>query len=516
MRPPLPDVGGKRLLMTNDAISHFMLFDYPMTPAALRDEVRALAGTDIGIFQWCIGTPLTARHASTAIETRGAQGGEYESYVYWHLTKNFLHLIETGHDPLRLVCEEGHGCGMQVWGSQRMNDRHHMYGLPDTWALVSPFIKEHPECVLADGGMNWLRAELQDRVFEHLREVAENYDVDGLDLDYTRIPPFFAAENAAAGREAMTAFVRRTREMLDAAGAKKGKRLGLSAQCYAQDPIVSSLTENWNDGLDLRRWAKEGLLDILIAHYRSKSAFEPDVSEWLEAVRGTPCQLYAGPGKPARRHCAATGALRFYTLEEHRAIAANLHRQGVDGISFYDYMHHGSFDMRPFREMGKPEALRFANKVYVAQVDLPLEIGCSATGGEGATRLQFSDDVPAAIAAGHHPRARFVLNVRDLPQPEDLRVFLNGREIGSPGREAIPTTRFRAVEYDEDLPWFHLELSVDPTLLRVGWNDVRFALSPRHQDLRAPCRVMKVDLEIRYTDDRPCFGAFDRDRGEHI
>jgi hypothetical protein len=507
----------KRLLMTNDAISHFCLFRAPMDPEQFRQEIRALAGTHIGIFQWCIGTPLTARHESEVLEVRGTQGRAYENYVNWQIHANLLHLIRTGNDPLRIVCEEGHRAGMQVWGSQRMNDRHHTYDIADTWCLVSPFCEEHPEALLPDGALNWLRPEVHERVLGHFREVAENYDVEGIDLDYTRIPPFFNPDEIVKGREAMTEFVRRARAVLDQVGAKKGKRLGLSAQLYAQDPLENSVETAYNYGCDVRRWAREGLIDILIGHYRSKMAYEPDVSNWLAAVEGTSCKLYAGPGKPRERHCSMRlGLTRFITHEEHRAIAAHLHAQGVDGISFYDYMHHGSFDLRPFYEMGDPEVLRFANKLYVAQKELPLDLGCSATGGAASTMLRFSDDLEAARERGYNPRTRLLLNVPNLPEPQDVRVFLNGRDIGSPAREKLPAFPFRDMEYEEDMAWWHLELPFDCSLLRLGMNEVRFVLSPRYEELRAPCKVMKLDLEIRYSDESARYGEWARFTGHGV
>ena len=84
---------------------------------------------------------------------------------------------------------------------------------------------------------DWNKPEIAAQNLAFLREVAENYDVDGLDLDYTRIGPYFNAGEEAQGRETMNQHVRDVRAMLDEVGRKKGKYLGLSAQLYNRDSI---------------------------------------------------------------------------------------------------------------------------------------------------------------------------------------------------------------------------------------------------------------------------------------
>ena len=492
----------KPLLMTCDGLSFLGgwkdQYEYPITPEAVLAEVKALAGSHVGIFQWCIGS-TTAFFDSRVLEIWGSSEHQHKRFSNWQLAKNLRHLIESGNDPLRIVCEEGHSGGMQVWGSRRMNDRHHTYKHIDP--PQSDYYRENPELRLPDGSYNWARSEVRELSLAFMRDVAERYDVDGIDLDYTRSPGFFAPDDVDEGRPLMTEFVRDMRSMLDEVGEKKGNRLGLSAQVYAHDPERRSVQDAYGYGLDLRQWASEGLIDILIGHYRSKACFEPDITEWKEVVEGTNCRLYAGPGKPIRRYVSAPGNARWHTLEEHRAIAAHLYDQGADGVSFYDYMmrEEQGFDVRHLvKDLGGPDEIRFKDKVYVAQVDLPLELGNSATGGEAKTELRFSDDLEVAARYGCHPRIRLLLNIQNVPNLEDVAVFLNGESLGSPVRESVPRMPFRGFEHPEDCPWWHLELAVDPGRMRRGMNELRFVLSPRYPNLHASVQVMKIDLEVTY------------------
>ena len=106
----------------------------------------------------------------------------------------------------------------------------------------------------------------------------------------------------------MNQHVRDVRAMLDEVGEKKGKYLGLSAQLYSRDSIwkekgleltpeagraevhesqEDDIECHFAEGLDVRTWIQEGLLDVLIAHCRTISFYEMDISAWRRAVEGT-------------------------------------------------------------------------------------------------------------------------------------------------------------------------------------------------------------------------------------
>ena len=52
-------------------------------------------------------------------------------------------------------------------------------------------------------------------------------------------------------------------------------------------------------------------------------------------------------------------------------------------------------------ELGDPERLRYANKVYVYQLALPLELGYRSEGGTAEMEIDVPDDLGAASAAGY-------------------------------------------------------------------------------------------------------------------
>jgi len=125
--------------------------------------------------------------------------------------------------------------------------------------------------------------------------------------------------------EYTTALLRELRATLDDVVRRKGRRLGIAVHA------MNSLRNNLYFGLDVVRWAKEGLVDHLVLHpcpsveAVENGAVTPDaLVEVTDALRGTGVRVYADlyprrnpPEKIARK-----------VLEYYRA--------GVDGISFWD------------------------------------------------------------------------------------------------------------------------------------------------------------------------------------
>ena len=366
--------------------------------------------------------------------------------------------VEAGVDPMAVFVDECHGCGMQAWGSSRMNDGHHTYRVLEYDKYQTQFYKDHPKLRLkwkrdaqVSPKYDWNKPEIAAQNLAFLREVAENYDIDGLDLDYTRIPPYFNQGEEEQGRQTMNQHLRDVRAMLDQVGRQKGRRLGLSAQLYQRDSlwkeegpelrnegtsneqnvgesVEDDIRVHFDGGLDVRTWVQEGLLDILNAHCRTTSLYEMDIAAWKQVVAGTDCRLVAGPGKPGFFKFQRSGLIDGYPAHltqhlEHRALAHRLYEQGADGISFYDYViRHFELQWELFRELGDPERLRQANKTYVFQLALPLDLGLRSQGHTARMQIDVPEDPAAA-------RTRLLLNITELVGPDDIELQVNGEKV---------------------------------------------------------------------------------------
>ena len=501
----------RRILTTYQGLDS--LSAYPVTPEEYVAKIDYLAGTQVGVLQWCLGA-VVAFFDSRVVESWGTRQIDYDfehGFTHWLQASNLQHLIRTGNDPLRIVVERGHARGMQVWGSHRMNDAHHTY--PGGEGLQSQFYIDHPELRLPTVPANqtlavydWCRPAVLGQNLAFLTDVAERYDVDGIDLDFSRGGMQFSSGDTKYRQEVVGGHVRNLRRMLDRVGKKKGRRIGLSVQFYCFDPMnpqtfdrtpwKGNIQSMYDGGADVRGWAREGLIDILVGQCRSASLYELEMGDWVKAVEGTDCLMMAGPGKPSRKKLAWEG---LTTAEEHRAIAHRLYEQGADGIAFYDYMHHGPFDLTPFRELSDPEGLRTKTKTYLYQLDLPRDVGDLSAGGGAEVEVDVADDVAGAQREGHRVAARLRLNVSHINAPGDVRCFWNGTEMRLQREAGMGHREGRL--YKGDTPQWHLEAFPEAGLIRKGRNRVRVETLARYPRLKVRCELRRLELRVVYDEE---------------
>ncbi len=210
-----------------------------------------------------------------------------------------------GYDPLAFAIEETHRRGMELHAwvvsvpafklevARRMGNR----------SLLST----HPELLRKHEGMYYLDPALPQSsqyLASICQEIASNYDVDGIHLDYIRYP-----ENAAKfpdglsyaktakgqskaqwRRDNITRMVRAVHDAVR--GVKPWVKLSSSPVGKYKDTRRSS-SKGWNcyDAVyqDPKAWLREGLQDMLFPMmYFTGQHFYPFVADWQEDTDGRP------------------------------------------------------------------------------------------------------------------------------------------------------------------------------------------------------------------------------------
>jgi hypothetical protein len=203
------------------------------------------------------------------------------------------------------------------------------------------------------------RAEIRDLARRTIAEVAANYDLDGIELDFWRHPVFFRATAAElpvgdVERALMTALLRDIRRDLDAASRRRGRALLLSVK------TPDSVAYCREIGLDLERWLADGLVDF----YVPGGYFQ--LNHWTESValaRRHGVNLYACLAESRVRDEA--GKAGRASLESLRARALSAWAAGVDGIQMFNHFNPSS---PLWRELGDPALLRMLPKTYFVSV----------------------------------------------------------------------------------------------------------------------------------------------------
>lgn len=332
----------------------------PTLDGFLPVRLAPLAGTQVDtiIFDTTSGTFNRFAHDTKVAEPFLVREGRY--------AHNILpaHLA-AGTDPLRVVVAHARRTGQEVFWTMRMNDTHDA----SNPLLIPQLKRDHPEYLFGTKTKPPLRGTwsavdyglpvIRDLARRTIAEVANHYDIDGIELDFWRHPAFFrkTANAQPVGdeeRALMTALIRDVRADLDAAGRRRGKPLLLAVKTPDSVDYCADL------GLDLERWFSEGLADF----YIPGGYFQ--ISPWSDSValaRRHGLKIYACLAE--NRIKDAEGHRERASLEALRGRAFAAWAAGVDGIELFNH-----FDPKAphWREVGDPAVLRPLPKIYFASV----------------------------------------------------------------------------------------------------------------------------------------------------
>ncbi len=190
-----------------------------------------------------------------------------------------------------------------------------------------PLKVQHPDWVLPTSwwphGMWNLASEgLQAHKVAILRELAECYDLDGVQIDFSRHIPCLPLGRQWELRDQVTNFMRKVRLMLQEVAQKRGRPLLLAAK------VPQTLAGCGVDGFDLAAWARQKLVDVLTLGSRT---MDVDV-EGIRASVGPEVQL-----QPCFDDHHATDGYRYAPSEYLRGIFANHWQRGADSVATFNW-----------------------------------------------------------------------------------------------------------------------------------------------------------------------------------
>ena len=274
----------------------------------------------------------------------------------------FGQFILDGGDIVQIFIDRCHQRQQAAFISFRMNDAHNKEfsdprpGEKPTGSLsmsVTKFYVDHPEYRLKPGSLrgadliqNWAVPEVRAQKFVLIRELCENYDLDGLELDFLRFYGYFRLEETTLEqRQAiMTSFVREVRQLLDQT-TRNGKRRWLCARVPCHLPALDVL------GLDLKSLVAAGL-DMVNASEHYFTTQQHDLAAIRTQTQGATlyfelCHTIWKGDKVAKGYDVFP--FRRATREHLHTSAHLAYARGADGISLFNfayYRQHGHGDGR--------------------------------------------------------------------------------------------------------------------------------------------------------------------------
>jgi D-amino peptidase len=267
--------------------------------------------------------------------------------------KGIRGLRSEGTDSLRVVTEHMHSKGIEVLAAVRMGDTHHS-SLDSDNPLVSQFALDNPQFIILqpDGRKNETALDYSHReVREHrmaiMREIAEAYDVDGLELNFVRWAKHFPNDQGYDKAPILTKYLGEIRAMLDAAAMRRGRdRLTLGVR------VPESINTCWLAGIDIASWIKSGWLDYVVVCTYNNTDPQTPIEQFARLSRPAGVETFVlmgnlmapgdnGPPVISNKRVFVPGRGNGYNSmslspAEARAAAANYYAWGADGIAFWN------------------------------------------------------------------------------------------------------------------------------------------------------------------------------------
>ena len=448
--------------------------------------------------------------------------GGYINEPVWDYPQERIKVL--GPDPLCRVVDFARANNFEFFLSIRMNDLHCSFSAGPAWwpkyrlqnsdlfllnvgkeefeerflPWINGVTREHPlkdvQHRLGSAGWDqyawscydWSLAAVRKRFLALIENACRRYDLDGIELDWSRSPFYFPFGAEQRNIPVMNDFVRSVHQCVLRRSESRGKPILLAQRVF--DTV--ELTERI--GLDPLTWLENGWIDLLIPG----SAYMPfsfPIGEWIELGN-----RYDVPVYPAVNRSVLPFD-RDSVRQAMRAFAYRCWKYGADGVyPFNVFYFKGDEDC--LQEIGEPDQLARMNKLYQLDHDLldfgagnrmcicgllPKTFTTESGPGEAELELEVFDDpaeaVDAFVQIQINPssvvgRVQLTLNEhrlsspRNLPPEEKPNETLSERWSGvalRPG-ELNPADR-------PEPPWFQYEAQ---DALRVGRNRFRIQVAP--------------------------------------
>ncbi len=273
-------------------------------------------------------------------------------------------------DWVKELADETRRRKLEVFWNYRISEVDGLAGGGLAKEKKNPLKAKHPDWLVPDtwwwqGMWNLASEGLREHKIEVLRELVTRYDLDGIQIDYSRHTPCLPIGRQWEMREHVTEFMRMVRHLLSEVEQKRGRPFFLAAK------VARNLEGCRIDGFDIQAWADKGLVDILTLGSRS---IDVEVEGFRKLV-GDKVQL-----QPCFDDHHATDGYRHQSIEFLRGVYANHWQRGADSVTTFNWStgipevaEKVGAEIGPlsqqvaYREIGDPATMDGKDKIFAVE-----------------------------------------------------------------------------------------------------------------------------------------------------
>lgn len=485
---------------------HIYRYEPPMLPEEFVACIDELAGTPVQAVSFCLGEGRTMLHDTQVGELLGHNVTAWDHIIFRRAHQNARSLIDTGDDPLRLVCERARQRGIVLFPCLLVQNP----GEENATVRCSDFRRDNPHLEIrahadvdADlawaGGLDFAHDEVRQERWSLIDETVTEYDVDGFELQLNNHPRYFHPEKIDVGRGLMTDWIGRVHETVRSSG--DGRALAIR--------VPHDLTAAYDIGLDVAEWVRQGIVDVLIPErFAGPHRVDPNLNfrPMVELAQGTGCYVV-----PALHSGVGSDRVGEGPVPMVRAQACNYWDQGIDGLYLAQWFQHWPYEAgfyERLRELPYPDIMAAKDKYYWvptdssfgsqpgAETQLPIELTAAASAG---VDLVVSDDLRRWHDAGRVHEVLLRIGLAGNTELDRVRFELNGAQLPVEScRRINQMYRMRAPRHRGGPTYWYVFRLAPGLWPRRGDNRLQVALLERDSAVTEPIHLRDVELEIKY------------------
>ncbi|MXY44657.1 MAG: family 10 glycosylhydrolase [Dehalococcoidia bacterium] len=490
------------------------LYEPPMGVRQYVEPIDELLDLGIDTITYAVGDCSVLLYDTKVGERWGHNVDLTDHQIWYRAGMNAEQMIDSGTDPLMLVCEHAKKRGFQFLPHILLNMVHTDHGRV-TNCRVADFTSEHPEWQVGPepdypeaefdipNRLSYAHPEVRADRLAVIRELVTDYPSDGVEMNFDDYTPLIARREIEEHTDTLTEWMRDIRQACDAAAAAQGiaKRLVVR--------MPGTLEGSKSIGLDLERWIREEIVETVIA-MPVRGGWENDTAllrEIVEVAEGTSVKVLAG-------HANSQGQTSRLT---DYAAASNAYAVGAQGVLYHTYYPNPKRYPYNFettgriRFMGYPDIISHMDKTYRLTVagwpssigrfagvedQLPIDLSPGEPGRE--VTLDVSDDIAAKADAGELWRCELRVLLDQRMHTDEVAVFWNDCEVPIDEHRWADWTYQLRPRPDTSLG-YRLHIDLKKGLLPVaGTNRLRVDLLTKDETLIKPVSIKHVEIIVEY------------------